>query len=536
MLLLFATHLVRRGMERAAGSWLRRLFGGAGRGRVSNAGAGVAAACALQSATAVTLLAASFCASGMLSAPMALAVVLGADLGTALVVQFLSFNLSALMPVLLTVGGLMYLRARRQKLREAGRVILGISFIFLSLNMLGSATQPLKESQVLPVLVSFLDADAVNGLIFGAVLTFLFHSSVAGVLFFGTVASQGMISVEGALPMVLGANVGGGLVAVWLTRTAPLDARRIALANLGFRSIGAVLALLVLWRFSPVLPGNGAFRQLVNAHLLFNLVLLISCLPLVGSAIRWAHLVLPEPVGTASLSPSSALDRTVLDNPSVALASATREVLRMASIVEVMTAPIMRLFRSHDPEGRTRIRALDKDVNAAHTDIKLFIAELNRQVLSTSDAQRGMELSSIAIGLERVGDIVSKELLKLVETSEKRGISFSEEGWRELNELHSRVMANMHLAMNVLLSDDGDGARQLVEEKAALRKLHQESQDNHLARLQDQVPEALTSSNMHLEVARALKEINSIFVSFAYPTLERSGELLGTRLADVGDD
>lgn len=538
MLLLWAVRMVRTGVERAHGVFLREALRGATKGRVRAAAAGTVLAVMLQSATAVAVLAAGFAATGVMTVSGGLAVMLGADVGSALVVQALSFDLSWLVPLLLFAGATMFLKVEARIVKQTGRTLLGIAFILISLRMVGEATAPMRHSALLPMAIDYLRGDPVTAFGAAALFTWLIHSSVASVLLFMSMAAQGVLPAEVALPMILGVNLGAGLVAVGLTRGQAIDSRRIPLGNLIFRATAAVAILVGLQ--AATLPiswfGESAARQVVNLHLAFNLALLVVCLPFTATMERLAQLILPDaPAGEETFDlmsrRKSALDRTVIKMPGVALASATREVLRMAETVEIMLRPVMELFESGDKARVAQLRRLDEEVNRAHTDIKLYIAEVNRGTMSQDEARRGIELTDLAINLEHAGDIIAKNLLVLAEEKSDKRLSFSREGWSELTALHDRVLANMQIAMNVLVSGDLEAARQLVVEKERMRKLERDSHERHLKRLQSGTVQSIETSDIHLEAVRALKEFNSLLVSVAYPILTQSGDLLESRLA-----
>jgi phosphate:Na+ symporter len=537
MLLLYAVHMVRTGMERAHGGALRRLLGEAKRGQLKAAGGGAVMAVMLQSSTAVAMLACGFAASGVLTLPVGLSLLLGADLGSALVVRVLSFDLGWLVPVCLFVGGVMHLKLPGQMARETGRMVLGVGFVLLSLKLIGEATHPLRDSDMLPTFSAYLADDYFTAFLIGAAFTWLVHSSVAAILMFAAFVGQGLLPLEAGVALVLGANLGGGLIAFWLSRGMPPEAQRIPVGNLLFRAFGAVTALAAAEGLGlPVgLLGSDQGMALVNLHVAFNACLLLCSLPFAGAMARLTRALLPDAAGqnSDSLLPqrTSALDRAVIGSPRLALASATRELLRMGELVEIMVRPAMELLTSGTREAIARTRKVDDEVNRAHTEIKLYLAEVNRGGMTAAEARRSIELTDFAINLEHAGDIVAKNLLVLADERAERNLNFSKEGWAELTELHDRLVENMHLALNVLVSNDLASARQLVVEKERMRVLERRSHNSHLMRLQSGTPESVETSDMHLEVARALKEINSLLVTVAYPLLTESGDLLQSRLA-----
>jgi len=536
MLLLWAVRMVRTGMERAFGPALRDGLRQARGGLVGMAGAGLVLAILLQSATAVGVLAAGFVSGGLLGGSAGLAALLGADLGSALVVWVLAFDLSELVPLLLLVGAVLFLKFEKRSVRQAGRIVLGIGFVLLALQMLGQATEPMRESETLPAVIRYFRGDPLTAFVVVALLTWAMHSSVAMVLLLVALAHKGILPLDAAVPMLLGANFGAGLIALWLTRSMPPTARRVPLGNMILRGGFAVLALLAYHLAAPDLAwfGTRPETQLVYLHVLFNAAVLVLSLPLVSLVGRLTAEILPElltPPPEGARPRRTALDRQVLDKPALALASAKRELLLMGETVEEMFAPVMDLMAAADPARIAALKSLDEDVNARHSDIKLYIAEVNSRELTKDQARHGIDLTDFAINLEHIGDIVAKTLLPLAEEKHRRALRFSDEGWAEMRGLHARVQANLQLAMNVLISGDAPSAEQLMREKERMRHLERESHDRHLARLAKGNAQSRATSDLHLEAVRAFKEINSLLVLVAHPILAERGMILSSRLA-----
>lgn len=536
-LLLWAVRMVRTGVERAHGAALRRAVGRAGAGRLRAAATGALVAIVLQSSTAVAILCSGFAAAGIIGLPAGLALLLGADLGSALVVQLLSLNLSWLMPACLTLGGWMFLKGSSRGMRQSGRILVGIALILLSLKLIGEATAPLRDSEFLPLAVDYLSGDFLTAFLLGALFSWLVHSSIATVLLFMVLAGHGALPLEPALYLTLGANLGGALTAATLTRATAAEARRLPLGNLAFRGAAAVAALFLVQSVELPLHLLGAepARQVANFHLAFNATLL-AFLPLTGLMARLLRrLVVDARPADADprLQRPSALDRAVIATPSRALASATRELLRISEIVEIMLRPVMECFETGDKERIRQIRRLDDEVDKATSQVKTYLVQVGRNAMSAEEARQCLEVTSFAVRLEHAADIVVKDLLRLAEKKTDAGVTFSAEGWRELTDLHERVVANMQLALNVLVSGDRDSARQLVAEKDRLRALEWQSNERHLARLRSGEMQSIETSEIHLETIRHLKQVNSLFASVAYPILDESGDLLESRLAQA---
>jgi phosphate:Na+ symporter len=536
-LLIWAVRMVRTGMQRSQEPRIKRVLRESSGGRLKAAGIGLGLAVLLQGATAVAVLAAGFAATGTLTVATGLALLLGADVGSALVVQILTIKVEWLMPLLLIVGGALFFRGTTKDIKQAGRMLIGVALVLLSLRLIGEATEPLRTNPMLPAAVAYLRGDIISAFLVGAAFTWLLHSSVASLLLIATFALQGLLPIELGVSLMLGANLGGALIALGLTRTGSVQARQITMGSVLFRGIGAVIALLVFHLLDPpvALIGDTAARQIINLHLIFNGLLLVICLPLTGAMERLVALIVkPKPTLEAQLNPlgeaASCLDQSVVGTPGLALASATRELLRMAEIIERMLQPLMDIYATGDREKIRQARRMEEAVDRAQSEIKLYLAQIAYDGEGTPEARRGHDLSTFAINLEYVGDAIAKTLLKLAEVRRDQQLKFSPEGWRELGELHHQVMANMHLALNVLVSKDKESARQLVAEKDRMRSAVDGSYNQHLQRLKTGTPQSVSTSNIHLETIRTLKTINSLFATIGYSILQESGDLLESRL------
>lgn len=533
-LLLFATRMVRTGVERAYGDALRSRLRSIAKRPPLAVGAGAALAIALQSATAVTLLVGSFAAAGIIAGKAGLLAVLGADVGSALVVRLLSFDLSLLVPVCLLAGTLIFMTTERRQWRMAGRILVGIGLLLLSLRLIGEASEPLRESRILPVIVGYLSEDAITAFLVAALMSWAFHSSVAAILLVVALAARGLIPAELGLVLVLGCNLGAGLIAFVLSRGMRPAGRVVPVGNLVMRGVGSILALIALVAARPPLDwlGGNVPDQLVHGHIAFNIALALFGMPLAGLvhslATRIVAIGTPKP--TEAMPEISALDEKALGTPALALANATRETVRICETVEVMLERIIELYQNADQERIDALAALDDRVDRRHAAIKLYLAKVTTGQLNEAEALRCQELIGACVKLEQVGDIIVRNMLVHVKKKMERGLSFTDAGWRELTAFHASVMANARLAFNVLVSRDAETARQLVEEKDRLRDREKESSRRHFARLGEGTAQSVETSSIHLDTIRDLKQINSLLASIAYPVLEDQGLLRGSRL------
>jgi phosphate:Na+ symporter len=530
-LLVWATQMVRKAVMRAFGARLRQAIGQAtaGRGRACLAGLGVSTA--LQSSSATGLLVVAFAERGLIALAPALAVMLGADIGSTLVVQALSFNTAALVPLLLVLGVAIASAAKGDYWEQIGRIVIGLGLMILSLGLIVGASQPLRENGVFTLVMERLSGDPILALAMGALFTWLAHSSVAVILFVISLASAGVLSVPLALALVLGANVGSGLIPLGLALRSPAPAKRVLFGNLTFRSVGALIGLLAVTYGAEKVAwlGMDPARQIANAHTGFNVLLALAFLPLLGPIARVLERILRE-VEDPSDKRVNHLDESVLDRPALALANATREVMRLADTVELMLQEAILTFRDGNESRRVGISRLDNDVDRLQEDIKLYLARLTRQPLDEEDTRRCFDLILFTTNLEHVGDIIDRGLMGLAAKRQRNGVSFSEPGWAEIAELHQRVLEQMRFALTVFVTRDLALARELVAQKDEIRAIEKAATESHFQRLRDGTLASIETSALHLDILRDLKRIAAHLTSVAHPILEAHGALRTSRL------
>ncbi len=536
-LMLFATRMVKTGVERAYGDVLRHKLRATMRNPLMAVLAGCGLSIALQSSTAVTLLVGSFAGAGIVSGMSGQPAVRGAEIGSALVVKLLTFDLTLLVPLCMIAGTVMFMATERREWRQSGRILVGIGLLILSLEMIGQASEPLRDSQLLPVIINYFSGDAITTYLLAALITWLFQSSIAAVLLMATLAGRGLITPELGVVLVLGVNLGSSVIAPMLTRSAGPQVRIVPIGNLLMRGLGSLIMLVLFMIFRPHVAflGATASDQIVNAHILFNVIILLAGLPLAGLVYRASERLValaskPEPVNALEVTELSALDESALDVPSQALANATREVVRVCETVEIMLKRIIELYESADANKIKALAALDDRVDRRHAAIKLYLAKVTKNPLTEDEALRCQELIGACVKLEQVGDIIVRNMLVHVKKKVEHGLKFTDEGWRELCAFHASVLANARLAFNALISRDPETARQLVLEKDRLRDLEKETSASHFERLRDGTAKSIETSSIHLDTIRDLKQINSLLASMAYPVLEERGLLGGSRL------
>ncbi|KPF43753.1 Na/Pi cotransporter family protein [Rhizobium sp. AAP43] len=537
-LLLWATRMVRTGIERAYGGVLKDKLRLAVSNRFSAATAGFFFAVALQSATAVALIVASFTAGGYITSAIGIATLLGADFGSAFVVRILRYDLSLLVPVLLLAGTVAFRASEERQWRQIGRILFGLGLLLLSLRMIGESSEPLRQSSLLPVLFNYLASDWISAFLLAALLAWAFHSSVAAVLLVASLADKQLLPDALIIPLVLGINFGAAVIAALLTKNAEATARIVPLGNVVIRGMMTLVALALQFAIqaSPSLFAGNPGEAVVMVHLALNASVLVLGLPFAGMVASTLEALLAAPTETpANDDRYSALNPAHLDNPQQAISNATREVLTVCNKTEIMLNSIFDLFEHWDLKRTQKIEALDDQIDSIHRDIKFYLARISATALDQQSAALSQNLLGATIKIEQAADIISQNMLTRARKKHERHVAFSGEGWAELCAMHREVLQNAHLAFNLLVTRDVEHARQLVTRKEAVRNLVKSSEEKHLDRLRQGNAASFESSSLHIDTMRDLKEINSLFVSIGYPLLEGEGLLRRSRLVQPVD-
>ncbi len=539
-LLVWGTHIVRTGFLRVMGENLRKVLTHNVSNRASALVAGLGVSGLLQSSTATCLIVASFVAQGLIPTGAALALMLGADIGTSLMAVVFSFDLSWLSPLLIFVGVVAFISRENTIVGRVGRIAIGLGLITLALHLIVAATRPLTQSPEVIALLKALPNEIMLELLVGALLTVLSYSSLAIVLLIAALTAAGALPGPVALGLVLGANLGSGLLALISTlRSSPLG-RRVPMGNFLFRAAGCALVAPFVAELLPHFSGalHSPLQWVVAFHLAFNValaLLFVGATNWVGKRLdRW----LPAIDKRSGTDRPRHLDPVALDTPSLAMSCAAREALHQADIVETMLRGILPVIQNNDLELAESLRKKDDVVDELYSAIKFYLTQISREALSQREGRRWTDIVSFTINMEQIGDIIERVIQDIEDKKIRSGRSFSEAGMAEIVHLHERLVNNLRLCMSVFLDGNVADAKKLLDEKVKFRDLESQYATAHLGRLHDNTPESIGTSSLHLDLITDLKRINSHICSVAYPILEAAGALTRTRVKShwIGPD
>lgn len=533
-LLLWGIHMVRDGVMNAFGGRLRLWLGVCLRHRLAACLAGAGITLALQSSTATAMMATSFLAGGLIDLAPALAVMLGANLGTAVGARILAFDVALAFPALLLAGYLLFSAARRSDLRNLAKALIGLGLVLLALHLLVGTIAPSHIAPEAQALLAALAREPLPDLAFAAALAWAAHSSLAVVLVVASLAGSGILAPEAALAMVLGANLGSALNPLAAAR-GDRAALRLPVGNLVNRLVGCAIALPLLPEIADRLAAwsPGAGRLAVDFHLLFNAALTLLFLPLLTPLARALERALPSRPDASDPGNPLYLDAAALGMPAVALANAERETLRMADVVEAMLRDSRALLARDDEALVAGVRRMDDVLDRLRHAIDRYLSALERSGLDPQQRQRLAQIQGVALNLEHAGDIVDKGLMPAAAKRIRRRLRFAEAELAQARAVHDHLLAQLRLAVAVFMAGDLQAAIRLVEEKEALRELERDATAGHYARLREGGAATETGA-LHLDVIRDLKRIEAHLAATAHPLLEQRNLLRRSRLVPVG--
>src|SRR5438552_5207787 len=456
-LLIWGVHMVQTGITRAFGPQLRRILAYALGNRFKAFLAGLGVTAILQSSTATGLMVTAFAAGGLVDLVPALAVMLGANVGTTLIVQVLSFDVSRVSFLFILIGVFMFRRSGVTRTRDLGRVGIGLGLMLIALQHLLAMITPYEDVPSLRMLLGAVTTEPLIDILIAAALTWAAHSSVAVVLLIMAFAAQGIVPPHAAFALVLGANLGTAINPLLESGVSgDPAAKRLPVGNLINRVVGCALALALLNWIGPALitldPNPG--RAVADFHTAFNVVLALLFFPLLKPFARLLVRFLPARVDAADPSQPKYLDGAARETPTIALAGAAREALRMVDVFEAMLRGALDSFDRGDRKRVTETARMDDVLDRLDTAIKEYLTSLDTDSLDDADHRRVSEILAFTTNLEHAGDIVEKSLMPLATKRIKRGVSFPEAGRREIREMIERLISNARAAAAVFMTED----------------------------------------------------------------------------------
>lgn len=504
---------------------MRSVLGRLTTNRVTSLVFGALVTVMLQSSGATSVMLVSFAETEFITLAHAVAVLLGADIGTTFTVFLLSLQKVtdyALMVV--AVGFALQAMARQRRTKHMGAVILGFGLVFYGMYLMATAASPLKENPLAMQAFTFLSGNPLATLVVATLLSGAIHSAATiGIAM--ALGLAGALSFESAVPLVLGANVGTCVTVLLSALHAGVPARRVAAAHVMTKVTGVVMVYPFLEYFVRAIEWTtqhivtvapmaepGIAGRIVMVHVLFNIALAIVFLPLVhvmakliASALPLAPSKVDEEFRPKYLTPSA------LETPALAFAQVKREILRIAALVSDQVDHCLLMFDRHRDaaEEIEKIAIVDDRIDALEKSTRFYLARLSSENLSDEEADRQLVLLSIGQDLEEVGDIVSREMVALARKKANKRYAFSDEGWNDLGAFHLLVKESCAFAIAAIAQPAEALVAKAKRHEEHLGETEQELRQNHLVRLYQGMKESFDTSSIHLDVLSNMRRIGS---------------------------
>ena len=525
-LLLWGTHMISTALLRGFGTQLRNWMGRNLNNRWMALISGIGITGVLQSSTAVSLMATSFTAAGTLGLAPALAVMLGANIGSTLVVQLLSFDTSLAMPVILLVGFVVFRLRDDSRFESIGCALIGLGLMLLALSLLSASLGHMEATSVFRALMQSLEGDLVTAVLVAVLLTWICHSSVAVVLLIASMAGADMMTPVTALALMLGANIGGALPSVF-SAGSPV-ARRLPVGNLLIRLFGSLLLLPCLPLIAAQLGRTdiGPAQLVVYLHSAFNIALALLFIGLTEPMARLLSRLFAEQQSPVDPGMPQYLDEAGLEVANIGLSNAVREALRLADMASLMLSQVLQLFEKPDQAAFAKVRQLDHSVDLLSAAIRAYLADIGHDGLSDHDADRAQEILMFVINLEHAGDILNN-LAQLAIRRTRRGEHFSSFELRHIQAMHQALQDSLNLAVTAFMGEDVLAANTLVSHKDTVRKLEAKASREHFRKLQNDKTAWAESGDIFQRVLRDYRRVHHHIAALGYPVLERCAELNG---------
>jgi len=387
------------------------------------------------------------------------------------------------------------------------------------------AVTPITQANGVKVIFASLTGDLMLDALIGAMFAVITYSSLAAVLLTATLTAAGVIAFPVALCLVIGANLGSGLLAVLNNSAANAAARRVAMGSLLFKLVGSLAILPFVHLLADAmdrlpLPES---ELVIYFHVFYNLIRCLVMVPFVGPMANFCkRIIRDEPELDARLKPKH-LDTSALDTPALALSNAARETLRMGDAMEQMLVDFKKVMHG-EPRQEKELRKTADDINVLYTAIKLYLARMPKDELAEEESRRWAEIIEMSLNLEQASDIVERMGSEIADKSLSARRAFSLEGLNELDALLEQLLSNLQLAMSVFFSGDVPSARRLRRRKHRFRILNRRYSHAHVDRLHQQNVQSIETSSLHLGLLGDMKRLNSLFCAVAYSVMEQPDE------------
>ena len=526
-LFLYGMNLMGNGLQKAAGDRLKKIIELLTSNRFIAVLVGIFVTGVIQSSSATTVMVVGFVNAGIMQLNQAIGVIMGANVGTTVTAQLVSFDLEAIAPVAVGIGVIIHMVTKSEKLKSYAEILIGFGILFVGMTYMKDAISPLREVQAFKDMLVNFGHNPILGILMGFTLTLLVQSSSASIGILLALASQGMLPLEAALPILYGDNIGTCTTALISSIGASKNAQRAAVMHLTFNIIGTLIFALILNRpimmvVTSIDPTNIA-RQIANAHTLFNITNVIIQFPFAGLIVKIAERVIPEKPEELELKTTSFIDLRMLNTPSIALKNTIKECLHMGNKAKYSLENSMIALIDKDRDAAFRTFDTEKEINQLERDILEYLIQLSNAAISGEDRAIVDELFNTINDIERVGDHADN-IAELSMYFIEKDLTFSEESIKDINTMYEKVMKTYEMSLQSMREGSSELALKVVKMEEQVDIIERSCRSAHIYRLNNSMcnPEA---GIIFLDLLSNLERISDHASNIAKAVIDAKGSI-----------
>ena len=500
-LFLFGMNLMAEGLEKSAGSKLKKIIELLTSNLFMGVLVGAFVTAVIQSSSATTVMVVGFVNAGIMNLTQAIGVIMGANIGTTITAQLVSFDLNGLAPVALGIGIVLYLFSSKPKTKNIAEILIGFGILFTGMDFMKEAVKPLAEYKGFTDLLTSFGKYPILGLLLGFAITAIIQSSSAAMGMLVVLASQGLVPLSAALPILYGQNIGTCVTSLISSIGANKNAKRAAMIHLIFNILGTILFLLLLNNLVVKLvesidPDNVA-RQIANVHTIFNIVSTVILLPCNKLIIKLAMRIVPDNqdgIDEDETRVIKYIDDRMIQTPPIALASIIKEVSRMGAKARDSVDNAMEGILEGSTEGIEYSLKLESMINKLQKVILNYLLKLSKAPLSDEDRETVDALFNTVNDIERIGDH-AENLAEIAQTAIDSQVVFSEQGQSEINDMYNKVISAYTYALEAMATSDINLAFKVIKMEEQVDIMEESCRVNHMRRLNNNLLRLIASIN-----------------------------------------
>ena len=513
-------------LEKVAGSKMKKIIELLTKNIFMGVLLGAVVTAVIQSSSATTVMVVGFVNAGLMGLPQAVGVIMGANIGTTVTAQIVSFDLTGMAPLALGIGILLYLFAGNEKYKQVGEVFIGFGLLFTGMESMKLAVSPLAEYKGFTDLLSTFGRYPILGLLLGFGITAIIQSSSAAMGMLVVLASQGLVPLSSALPILYGQNIGTCVTSLISSIGANKNAKRAAMIHLIFNILGTIIFLILLngivVKFVVSLdPGNVA-RQIANVHTIFNIVSTILLLPCNKLIVKLAMRIVPDKEDELEEDESRVIkyiDDRMIQTPPIALASTIKEVARMGEKARDSVDYAMEGILEASSEGIERCFKQEKSINQLQKTILNYLLKLSKAPLSEEDRETVDTLFNTVNDIERIGDH-AENLAEIAQSAIDGQVYFSEQGQNEISDMYNKVIASYSYALEAMVTSDVNLACKVIKMEEQVDIMEESCRVNHMRRLNNNLC-SIDNGIIYFEILANLERISDHAANIAEKVIQQ---------------